>query len=565
MPTDDLPLDPRQWLAAIVDCSDDAIVSKTLDGIVTTWNAGAQRLFGYTREEMVGRPILKIIPADRLAEEPQILQRLRRGERVDHFETVRLRKDGTLVEISVTISPVRDASGTIVGASKIARDISAQKRFEAALIEMKRTADEARAAAETARDEAESANRAKDHFLSILSHELRTPLTPALGAISLLENDQKLPQALREQIVMIRRNVETEARLVDDLLDLTRFARGKLHLHPEVVDVHALLHNTLAMFQAEVQDKELAVTLALRAKQHHVWADPGRFQQILLNLMSNAVKFTPAEGAITLRTANADPATTPPTTLEIEVSDTGVGFDPEIAPHLFRPFEQGEQVLPRPASGGGLGLGLSIVKALIEMHGGRVTASSPGRDNGAVFRLTVPAVDPAAALTRPAAPPAALREPAGTVNGGSQIEDQAGNPSTGQSASPSRPSQWGQRGGKQYKILLVEDHADTRHVMSLLLKSFGCDVTLASTVREAVALAEREKFDLLVSDLGLPDGTGLDVVRQVSQRQPAPFKAIAISGFGQDEDLRRSREAGFDLHLTKPINLKALEEALANL
>jgi PAS domain S-box-containing protein len=502
------PLEAQGWLASLVESSDDAIVSKTLEGIVTTWNKGAERIFGYSAAEMIGQSITKMIPADRQHEEPMILQRLRRGERVDHFETVRKRKDGTLLEVSVTISPVRDASGKIVGASKIARDITQAKQFERELMK-------AREAAESARKQAESANQAKDHFLSVLSHELRTPLTPVLGAISFIETSDQLPEPLREQISMIRRNVETEARLVDDLLDLTRIARGKLRLHFEVVDAHAIIRDVVSMLQTELDAKALAVTTVLRAKEFHVWADPGRFQQVLLNLMSNSLKFTPSEGAITLKTSNSNGH------INIEVIDSGMGIEADVLPRLFRAFEQAEDSNRRF---GGLGLGLSIVKALMELHNGSVTAFSAGAGQGTTLTLRLPIV------------PASQQHP-----------------KAGDTPAHHR---------KTYRILLVEDHADTRHVMAMLLRSFGCVVSVAGTVKEAADLAGREQFDLLVSDIGLPDGTGLDVIRLVSARQPV--KAIAISGFGQEDDLRRSREAGFATHLTKPVNVKTLQEAILN-
>jgi PAS domain S-box-containing protein len=516
-------------LAAIIESSDDAIVSKTLQGVVTSWNKGAERIFGYTAAEMIGTPINILFPPDRQDEEPQILARLHRGERVDHFQTIRLTKDGRLIEVSVTISPVRDASGRIVGASKIARDITAQKQAERDLREARdaarsalRDADAAREAAEVARRSAEqareaadTANQAKDHFLSVLSHELRTPLTPVLAAVSLLEQDATVPPHVAEQVAMIRRNVETEARLVDDLLDLTRIARGKVQLHHEVVDAHAVVRNVVLMFQREIDDKGLTVAVALRAKRFHVWADAGRFQQVLLNLVSNAVKFTPADGTVTVRTSEENG------TVKIEVVDTGVGIEPDVLPRLFRAFEQGERTVTRKF--GGLGLGLSIVKSLVELHGASITAASEGKNRGATFTLRIEATQPIQRV----APPAAMTPAAQ---------------------------------GKQYRVLLVEDHADTRFMLSRLLASFGCAVTTAGSVKEAVEAAERQTFDLLLSDIGLPDGSGTDVMRRVREHQA--IRGIALSGFGQDDDLRRSQEAGFELHLTKPVSLQTLREVV---
>ena len=494
-------------LSAIIESSDDAIISKTLEGVITSWNKSAERIFGWTAEEVIGKPITIIIPRDRLEEEPQILARLRVGERVDHFETVRQTKDGRLIDISVTISPVRDDTGRIVGVSKIARDITLQKRFHQ---ELRAAKDEA----ERAREEAESANRAKDHFLSVLSHELRTPLTPVLAAVSMIERDASVPPHLAESFEMIRRNVETEARLVDDLLDLTRIARGKVQLHFEAVDAHVVLRNVAAMFQPVIDEKSLTLTVALHARQYHVWVDPGRFQQMVLNLVSNAVKFTPENGSITLRTANENG------TIKIEVADTGVGIEPDLMARLFRPFEQG--LHPDTRHFGGLGLGLSIVKSLVELHKASISVASGGKDRGATFILRIDTVP-------------AARQPA------SSLQPEAG-------------------AGRALRVLLVEDHPDTRLVLGKLLSSFGCAVTTAGSVREAIDASDRQAFDLLLSDIGLPDGSGLDVMKHTAARHN--LKGIALTGYGQDEDLRRSREAGFVTHLTKPVNLNTLRDAI---
>jgi len=490
-------------LAAIVESSDDAIVSKTLDGIVRTWNNGAERIFGYSSAEMVGRPIQTIIPHDRLEEEPKILERLRRGERVDHFETIRMRKDGTQIEVSVTISPIRGKDGQVIGASKIARDITPQKQFQREL--------------QQAKDAAEAASRAKDHFLSVLSHELRTPLTPVLATLSLMEQRGNWTAEQRAEIEMLRRNVEAEARLVDDLLDLTRINRGKIQLHFEIVDAHAAVRDILAMFQREIDVKALEASVALRAKEHHVWADPGRLQQIFMNLVSNAVKFTPEGGTIAIRTGNK-----PDGRLSVEVRDTGVGMDLATLQRLFEPFEQGDQPTTRQL--GGLGLGLSIARSLTQMHNGTIEAHSAGLGQGATFTIelaTVPAQQVAQYATAPT--PAEL---------------------------------------SRLRILLLEDHADTRLVMRRLLMSFGCQVTDVGTVREAMDLVDRERFDLLVSDIGLPDGSGTEVMRLLRQRHGT--RGIALSGFGQPDDLRRSQEAGFATHLTKPVNFKTLQEVIQN-
>ncbi len=512
------PGEAKARLAAIIESSDDAIVSKSLDGIIRTWNRGAERIFGWKAEEVIDKPITIIIPADRLDEEPHILARIRAGERVDHFETIRQTKDGRLIDVSVTISPVRDESGKIIGVSKVARDITLQKRFQSQLLEARDAAEQAKREAEKAKEDAEAANRAKDYFLSVLSHELRTPLTPVLGAISMIELDKTLPAHITEHMRMIRRNVETEARLVDDLLDLTRIARGKIRLHFEVVDAHAMLRSALGSFQAEMEEKSLTLAVALRAKRFHIWADPARFQQIVLNLLSNAVKFTPEGGTITVRTSNENGS------IKIEISDTGIGINPQDMPRLFKPFEQGEQTITRQY--GGLGLGLSIVKSLVEMHKASVSATSEGKDKGSTFLVRLETVSPEAGRVSPSPT--------------SDIEQFSA-----------------------CRVLLVEDHQDTRRVLTALLESMGCSVVAVGSVKEAIAAAEASEFDLLLSDIGLPDGSGIELMRQLGSR--FNIKGIALSGFGQDEDLRRSSEAGFATHLTKPINLKVLQEVIKRL
>lgn len=491
-------------LAAIIESSDDAIISKTLQGIIRTWNLGAERIFGWKAHEVIGKPITIIIPPDRQAEEPEILAKIQRGERIDHFETQRLTKDGKLIDISVTISPVRDRNGQIVAASKIARDVSLQRQFQSEL--------------QKAKEEAEHANRSKDQFLSVLSHELRTPLTPVLAEMSFLEEMSDLPEPIRNTISMIRRNVETEARLVDDdLLDLTRISRGKLKLRFEAIDLNEAIRAVVTMVQSQIDRKAIKLTIALRAQQHFVWADPGRLQQVLLNLLSNALKFTPEGGSISVRSENEGEDHL----VQVNVADSGVGIEPEMMSRLFTAFEQGS----KSRRLGGLGLGLSIAKSLIELHEGSIHAASAGLNQGTCMSLELPTTS---------------REP-----------------------QKSATNKAGQGDGKLkgFRILLVEDHRDTRVVMTRLLESIGCKVISAGSVHEALDEAGQNDFDLLISDIGLPDGTGMDILGRLDKEKRIP--AIALSGFGQEEDLLRSRDAGFEAHLTKPINFQALRETVS--
>ncbi len=374
-----------------------------------------------------------------------------------------------------------------------------------------------------AKEEAEGANEAKDRFLAVLSHELRTPLTPILALTSALCNDPQLPEVVREDMQTIRHNVELEARIIDDLLDLTRISRGKVELHFEVVDAHKAIHVALAMCAPEIESKELEVSLMLRARRHHLWADPARIQQIVVNIVGNAVKFTPEQGKVSVATYSGDKiGGSDSEKLAIDVADTGIGIEADLLPNLFQAFEQGERTITRKF--GGLGLGLAICRSLVEMQHGTLTAASEGTGTGATFTLmfeTMPT--PSAERTLP--PDAAPRE-----------------------------------AHKKLRILLVEDHLDTSKVMARLLTGFGYSVACASSVKTALHLLETEPFDLLISDLGLPDGSGLDVMRHAKQRPH--IKGIAVSGFGMEEDVRRSREAGFVQHLTKPVEFQKLEAAI---
>jgi nitrogen-specific signal transduction histidine kinase len=384
--------------------------------------------------------------------------------------------------------------------------------------------------ARAAREQAEQANRAKDEFLAALSHELRTPLTPVLVTAQMLEDDRSLSEEARHDLRVIRRNVELETRLIDDLLDLTRVSRGKLTLHLDRVDVHAILRDAMKTCSDDVaSQKRLAVRLEAGAAHHHVRGDAARLSQIFWNLIKNAVKFTPAGGEIVLRTSNPTAADA----IVVSVSDTGVGIDADVLPHVFNAFEQGGAAVTRKF--GGLGLGLAICRAVAEMHGGRIEATSAGPGHGATFTLTLPvlAVTPAervADATRAAA--AVGRTPAGSGIAG--------------------------RGGR--RILLVEDHEQTAKALRRLVTNLGFEVEWRSSVSDALDAASRDAFDLVLSDIGLPDGSGLELMRELRARHG--LRGIALSGYGMEQDLASSAAAGFLEHLVKPISRDLLGAAI---
>jgi PAS domain S-box-containing protein len=347
-------------LAAIVESSDDAIVSKDLNGIVQTWNPAAERMLGYTAEEMIGRSIRTIIPQDRQSEEDDVLSRIRRGESIDHYETVRRRKDGSLVEVSLSVSPIRDADGQIIGASKIARDITEQKRVLREL---------------------EEANRSKEEFLANLSHELRTPLNAILGYARILQTSGMAADAQAHAAEVIERNARMLSKLVSDVLDISRIAAGKTRLNRRACDIVAVLDAALDVVRPGADAKGVGLERDIPVDRATVVVDPDRVQQVLWNLLSNAVKFTPRGGRVITR-LRINPHDT-----VITVSDTGAGIERSMLPYIFQRFRQGDN---GSGEAGGLGLGLALVRHFVELHGGRVTASSEGGGRGSTFVVTLP-------------------------------------------------------------------------------------------------------------------------------------------------------------------------------
>ncbi|HEV2841489.1 MAG TPA: response regulator [Chthoniobacterales bacterium] len=364
-------------------------------------------------------------------------------------------------------------------------------------------------AAQKARAESERANLAKDSFLAMLSHELRTPLTPVLTSVLALEQSEGLPEEVRASLQMIRRNVELEARLIDDLLDLTRISKGKVQLNLEEVDAHSLLRNALEICQADIDKKNLSLSTDFAAGNVCLEADPARLQQIFWNLIKNAVKFTPEGGRLEIRTQDDGGQ------LRVQVSDSGMGIDAETLPKIFNAFEQGDR-----KQLGGLGLGLAISKALVETHNGKLTAESAGKNQGTTFTAMFPVAE---------------------HHGGAS-----------KSAVPSLPAV-----RKSMRVLLVEDHEDTNRSLTHLLRRRGYHVEAARSVQSALEIAATEKFDVLVSDIGLPDGSGIDLMQQLTIDHP--IFGIALTGFGMEEDVRRSHEVGFHHHLIKPVDLNRLD------
>jgi PAS domain S-box-containing protein len=369
------PLDERrriqaaaQHFIALVECSDDAIVSKDLDGVVLSWNPAAERLFGYTASEMIGRQIRIIIPAERQAEEDAVLSAVRRGDTVDHFETVRQRKDGSLVPISLTVSPIRNEDGQIVGASKIARDISEKKRAD----------QERERLLEIARD----ASRLKDEFLATLSHELRTPLNGIVGYVRLLKMEALAGENRSHAIEAVGRCVASLTQIIEDMLDVSSIVSGKLRLEIRRVDLAEVVRSAVETVRPAIDAKEIRLEMSVQSGVPPVAGDADRLRQVCWNMLSNAVKFTHRGGEIRVSLASSGPQ------VEISVSDNGAGIPLDFLPFVFDRFRQADAGATR--STGGLGLGLAISRHLVELQGGRIFAESDGPGTGATFRIELP-------------------------------------------------------------------------------------------------------------------------------------------------------------------------------
>jgi len=473
------------------------------NGNIITWNTGAEKIKGFSTDEIIGKNFASFYTADDVAAgKPQrnLREAARRGYIRD--QGLRVRKDGSTFEAEVIITALRDEAGRIRGFSKVTRDITDQIRsreFEAEKIA------------------AQKASKAKDDFLAALSHELRTPLTPALAAATYLqENSENLPPEFVEDIEIIKRNVQLQARLIDDLLDLTRIARGKLHLEMEDCDAHKIIKNAVDIAHSAIAAKQLKITTELEAKESHILADCIRLQQVFWNLINNAVKFTAQRGQITIRTFNDKNAR-----FHFEIADTGIGIEPQRLTSLFQPFEQADPSVNRQF--GGLGLGLAISKRLVDLHRGKIEAESRGRSFGATFKVVLDTIPNGAA--------------------GNGLNHRAG-------AKTSKPM----------RILLVEDHQDTRRTLSRLLTHFGHNVVTADNVEGAIEIMGVNNIDVVLCDIGLPDGSGYEVAAQA--RTKGHIKAIALTGFGTERDVQRSKDAGFDFHLVKPINFQELRSVL---
>jgi PAS domain S-box-containing protein len=517
-------------LAAIVDNSDDAIIGKDLNSIITSWNKGAERIFGYTAEEMIGTSITRLIPLDRQEEEEEILSRIKRGERYDHFDTIRVTKDGRQLHISLTISPIKDANGYVVGASKIARDITERKEAERALEEARKTAEAVDAERQrllnserAARSEAERANRVKDEFLATLSHELRTPLNAVVGWAYTLRTGIPGSRDLAQGLEAIERNARVQAQIIDDLLDMSRIISGKVRLDVQRLDLPAVLTEAIETVRSTASTKGVWLQTVIDPLNAKVSGDPNRLQQVFWNLLNNAIKFTPKGGRVQVLLERVD------SDVEISIVDTGEGIPPEFLPHIFNRFEQADATTTRQH--GGLGLGLAIVKHLVELHGGGVRAKSGGVGKGATFVVNLPltAVDPLPA----------------------ELEHEHPR------SKPRDLLLLAEMSLKDVSVLVIDDEPDACNLLKLLLKSAGALVYLAQSADEGIEQLKAKSVDVLICDIGMPDVDGYTLIRHVralDDPQKSEVSAVALTAYARLEDRTEAIRAGFQNHLPKPVD-----------
>jgi signal transduction histidine kinase len=441
------------------------------------------------------------------------MARTRRSSELMRTELVICARDRREVPVEIQSKCFEVQSGTPVYHTVLI-DLTDQRR----LAEERRRAAEERERRHREELAARIESEAKDRFLAVLSHELRTPLTPILLTLeSLGEEREGGSPALRRGLTVMERNVDVLTRLIDDLLDVTRIAHGKLGLTKAPVAVHPELHAVVETCQAELEKHGMKLELDLRARDPHVFGDGVRLRQIFWNLLRNAIQHSPPGGRIQIRSEAFGPSS-----LRVSVSDSGAGIEPEEIERLFEPFQQAKGM----RTGSGLGLGLAICKGLVEAHGGGIRASRAGTEPGATFVVELPTC-PAPRVQ--AAPAPTKRSPAPR---------------------------------EALRILLVEDHLDTAEAIQIVLKRLGYVVRMAHTLADGIELA-REPFDVLISDVQLPDGSGLELMREL--RAEHAVKGIAMSGFGTEDDLRRSREAGFHTHLVKPVDVQSVADAIAAL
>lgn len=496
-----------RFLASIVESSNDAIISKSLDGTIQSWNAAAERLFGYTSQQAVGQHISLIIPPERIAEEDQIIARLKEGQRIEHFETERVRSNGQHITVSLTISPLKDDSGNVIGASKIVRDVTERRRLEDNLRKLASDLSEA--------------DRRKNEFLATLAHELRNPLAPMSNMLEVLKRAGNDGEVVKQAHETIERQLAQMVRLVDDLLDLNRITHDRLELRRSEVELATVIQQAVEVARPLIDAAGQKLTIDLPDEPIHLYADHARLAQVFGNLLNNSCKYTRTNGAISLRAErNGNDE------VLVSVRDNGAGIPSDKIDSIFDMFMQVDRSSER--SRDGLGIGLTLVKRLVEMHGGSIEARSDGEGQGSEFIVHLPIISKSAVASLPAADLASKSSP-------------------------------------QRRILIVDDNRDSADSLAMLFEINGNQTYLAHDGVEALEAIESHHPEVVLLDIGLPKLDGHEVCRRVRE-QPwgKDIVMIALTGWGQEDDRRKSEEAGFNGHLVKPVDYDKLLALLAS-
>ncbi|HWJ56882.1 MAG TPA: PAS domain S-box protein, partial [Vicinamibacterales bacterium] len=488
----------RGLLAAVVESSEDAVITKSLDGHILSWNAGARAMLGYAAEDVVGRSVNLIIPESRRDEELEILERVKEARRVEPFETQRVARDGRIIDVSLSVSPIRGEHGGIIGASSIARDIGQRKALEQSL-----------------RD----SDRRKDEFLAVLAHELRNPLAPIRSGVAALRLALPEDATLRHVGGIIERQVRLMSRLLDDLLDVSRITHNKLELRMEPLTLQAVIDSALETSRPLVTAAGQTVAVTAPPAPVPIVADPMRLAQVFANLISNASKYSHAGATIRIG------VTLHARDVAVSVSDDGIGIASEALPTIFDVFSQASQA--RTRAQGGVGIGLSLVKGLVGLHGGRVSARSPGLDQGSTFEVRLP-LAPAVADVTPVPDAPVATAPLGR------------------------------------RVVIADDNRDGADSLTMVVRAFGCEVRTAYDGTGAVHHADAFRPHIVFLDLGMPGMDGLEAARRIRAlpHGDALF-LVALTGWGQERDRQLTSEAGFDAHVVKPADPDAVRTLIA--
>lgn len=508
--TDDL-------LRAIVDASPVGIITLNPEKKVIAWNIASERIYGWQSQEVINQA-LPVIPPEEQKQFERLFQQALQNHTLTNYEFQHLGKNKDLIEISVSLAPLHNAQGNVCGVVMTAIDITTRKRIEAERFNLLKRE-------QTARAEAEAANRVKDEFLAVLSHELRTPLNSILGWITLIQRGKLNKVTFDQALEVIERNASLQTQLIEDLLDISRISRGKLSLSIDSVNLIELMQTTAETLRPASDAKSITMELFLDSSIGIIMGDANRLQQIFWNLFSNAIKFTPPNGSVTVRLKKTEDSYA-----QIQVIDSGIGIEPNFLPYVFEYFRQADASTTR--SQGGLGLGLAISRHLVELHGGTIDVKSQGKGKGTTFTVMLPIQ----------VMKCDVDQPDQLIDNGLSLQD--------------------------VKIMVVEDQADARELIRLILEQQGAQVIEASSSKQALEIIKESIPDVLISDIGMPDEDGysfLKKVRSLPQDKGGNVPALALTAYTKEEDRQQAIAAGFQMHLGKPLDITELLQAVSQL